>query len=321
MKINTEKYLENFKYTYSFKTNDLHTDMDEVLEAVDVLYRRDGKKPPAIHFHKNPDDFRNAAIGKVLQGKKRVFGGTGSSINSFYTKALEDFHSWLGSPRVCFGTLLQQKRTKDLWEYCRVKFGLDTSKFNMKINAGKYPGEAPEYVYAALVLHLNLWHAQALESGFHVLEPPLNVITEGSEQLHSLERPAITFADGTFAWFVEGHRIDPRWYDLSNTTAGEIVVNPNLIERAAVCHWFGWERIAEALGVFVLEDSRNAQWGKLVEIWLPLTGPVRCLDCMCPTGRRMVIPVSDRCETVNAAQEYINGGIPAWMLLNAERRT
>lgn len=168
----------------------------------------------------------------------------------------------------------------------------------------------------------NCWMFSLGDGVLEVHTWPKVVHIDDNLQLHNSEGPALVLANGEELWALRGIEIPPQWrQNLELATPADIVTIEDEALRDVLAEQIGWARIAEALGVTVVEDSGDPIWGRLVDIWLPRTGPKRFLDALCGTGRRFLIPVSNNIRNVNDAQSSLHNGVPFWMLRMAERRT
>lgn len=177
-------------------------------------------------------------------------------------------------------------------------------------------------VNAFAALLENCWMFSFGDDCLEVTLWPNEVHIDDNLNLHRVDGPALVLANGEELWALRGVEIPRKWRDNFHlATPADIVTIKNVDLRDVLAEHMGWARIAEALGVTVIEDSGDATWGRLVDLWLPRTGPKRFLDAFCGTGRRFLLPVSNNIQTVNDAQSSLHNGVPFWMLRMAERRT
>jgi hypothetical protein len=146
----------------------------------------------------------------------------------------------------------------------------------------------------------------------HVVEPPLFVLTNRSNKLHSIEGPAVKFRDGKCHYFINGRSV-PKWIfeEKDRITREKFLNEKNAETRAAIYTVLGHKKMMEMLGTETVHTSeiRHAN-GDVETVELIKTGgkfqeignrPFAWVKVTCPsTGTDYLLAVEPKYE--NAAE-------------------
>lgn len=129
----------------------------------------------------------------------------------------------------------------------------------------------------------------------------LNLDEQG--RLHCLTGPALAYPDGEALYAFRGTLVPEAWILAPDTVPVSLALtHPNVEERNALALILGWDKVLADTAMVTIEDSGDPQLGVLVSA----IGR-KFLRVRCPTERDAILAVPQECETVLAAQAFVNG--------------
>lgn len=156
-------------------------------------------------------------------------------------------------------------------------------------------------------LDTHVWWAVAFRGAIFVSQPPTAFVVSDGE-LHCPDGPALTFADGSCYHVLRGRPVPACLTDRDWLTVERAESLPTRELRALAFNQVGWDRVLAEKGGRVIDDSKDATWGRLLRI-RDFRDPSHVLEAQCGTGRTVVIPVPLQAATVEEAQSLLHGGL------------
>ena len=164
------------------------------------------------------------------------------------------------------------------------------------------------------------WEECVVHGGFRVLHEDFCMVSDFPEILlkdeqnrpHCENGPSHKWRDGWSLYHWHGVSIPEAWImDKKTLTAKDALNWENLEQRRAACEILGWAAIVKELNFKTINEDKNPQIGKLIEVDLPDSGKDRFLMVQCGTKREFVLSVPP-----TSVEKGIKTALNAWNWLH-----
>ena len=137
---------------------------------------------------------------------------------------------------------------------------------------------------------------------------PIHLRLNDAHQLHSINFPAIEYADGIKEYLANNTVIPREWVEVPGFLTPRRALGQRNVElRRAACEILGWDKVIADLGGRVINKDRDPQIGTLLEVRIPGVGRARFIRVQCGTGRTFAIPVPVSTRTAKEGNAWTYG--------------
>ena len=154
-----------------------------------------------------------------------------------------------------------------------------------------------------------------------VSDRPEIIKKDDEARLHCEDDPALKFRDGYSVYCWHGQNIPADWIEKPDCLTPEMAITwENVDQRSAACEILGWHHIINSLDAKIIDEDKDPQIGRLVEINLPDHGRQKFIHAKCGTGREVAVMADANAKTIIEAQAA-SYGLKADEFLIPEVRT